>query len=286
MINERTDVQHPMWRKKVDGTLLRLGATPIPLWVTRMWSVEVAFRDVAGRSDPRARVDCSFRGGIYPADIVPYREGRQFRLFLDDALRAALADAFLMTQMRDLDRKLAPQGSPNTSGHAQQAAFWEFLDLEYDASARSLRLTAHYVQQPTFPNLFKRLAGSPAMKRIDDELAGRDKVRIHKQSWRPRSEYAAEIGARNVIYMLADVDHGLFYVGEAVDLIARFRRGHAPIPEWTHYRYDLLPESLTSLRVTLERMIICDVDAILGGWTSEMPARPGGFRLVNSKIDR
>lgn len=286
MINERTDVRHPMWRKKVDGTLLRLGATPIPLWVTRMWSIDQAFRDVAGRSDPRARIGCLFKGDSYTADIVPHRERTQFRLFLDDALRAALADAFLMTRMRDLDRKLAPQVPPDASVHVQEAAFWEFLDLEYDAHARSLRLTAHYVQQPTFPNLFKRLAGSPAMRRIDDELAGRGTVRIHKQSWRPRRDYTTEIGARNVIYMLADVDNGLFYVGEAVDLIARFRRGHAPIPDWTHYRYDLLPETLTSLRVTLERMIICDVDAILGGWSAELPARPGGFRLVNSKIDR
>lgn len=86
--------------------------------------------------------------------------------------------------------------------------------------------------------------------------------------------------------MLADVANGLFYVGEAEDLIARFRRGHAPILDWTHYRYDLLPAGLAPLRVTLERMLICDVDAILGVWAAGLPATADGFRLVNSRIDR
>lgn len=199
MTNERTDVLHPLWRKKADGTLLRLGTTPIPLWVTRMWTVDETFRDVSGRNDPRARVDCLFKGRSYAGYIVPHRGGRQFRLFLDDDLRSALADAFLMTRMRDLDRKLAPKAVSIPSGSVHEAAFWEFLDLEYDADERSLRLTAHYVQQPTFPNLFKRLAGSPAMKSIDDELAGRGTLRIHKQPWRTRNDYPAEIGARNVI---------------------------------------------------------------------------------------
>lgn len=272
-----------MWRKKVDGTLLRLGVTPIPMWVARMWSVDEAFGEVAGRRDPGAAVRCVFRGMSYACDIVPHRRGTQFRLFVDEPLRSALAETFLMTRMRDLDAKL---GMGAATAETPEAAFWEFLDLEYDAGTRRLRMTAHYVQRPTFPNLFARLAGSPPMRRMDDELAGREGPRIHKQAWRPRSEFESEIGAGNVIYMLADVVNGLVYVGEAQDMIARFRRGHAPIPHWTHYRYDLLPEVMAPLRVTLERMLICDVDGIVGRWATELPTAPGAFRLVNSRIDR
>jgi hypothetical protein len=124
------------------------------------------------------------------------------------------------------------------------------------------------------------------MRRIADELAGHEKPRIHKQSWRPRSDLDGEIGAKSVIYMLADVVNGLIYVGEAQDMLARFRRGHEPIPHWTHYRYDLLPELLAPLRVTLERMLICDVDGIVGRWATELPVAPGSFSLANSRIDR
>lgn len=283
MIIERTDVLHPLWRKKVDGTLLRLALTPIPMWVARMWNLDAAFRQVTGRKDTDARIRCIFKGISYACDIVPHREGKQFRLFVDEPLRAALAETFLMTRMRDLDAKLA---SGAVLAETPEAAFWEFLDLEYDAVTRGLRMTAHYVQRPTFPNLFARLAGSPPMRRIADELAGHEKPRIHKQAWRPRSDVDGEIGAKNVIYMLADVVNRLVYVGEAQDMLARFRRGHEPIPHWTHYRYDLLPELLAPLRVTLERMLICDVDGILGRWVTELPVAPGSFSLANSRIDR
>lgn len=86
--------------------------------------------------------------------------------------------------------------------------------------------------------------------------------------------------------MLADCDNGLFYVGETEDLIARLRRGHSPIPDWTHYRYDLLPAAFTSMRVTIERMLISDIDSVLGRWAGLLPVPPSGFTLVNTKIDR
>jgi hypothetical protein len=148
LIIERTDVLHPLWRKKVDGTLLRLGLTPIPMWVARMWNVDAAFRGVTGRKDPGARIRCVFKGIAYACDIVPHRQGKQFRLFIDEPLRGALAETFLMTRMRDLDAKLAA-GAVLTE--TPEAAFWEFLDLEYDAVTRGLRMTAHFVQRPPFP---------------------------------------------------------------------------------------------------------------------------------------
>lgn len=285
---ERTDVEFPLWRKKVDGTFVRLGYTPIPLWVAGMWDLTEDFGAVSGRGAPAARIECSFAGGRFSGEFIPHRRGRQFRLFLDEDLRAAVARTFLMSYMRELDTKLAAVAAPDRSRPREhdERPFWEFADLEYDRSARRLRIVAHYIQRPDFPNLFARLAGSAPMRLIDDELRGKQDVRIHKQPWRARDLFETEIGARNVLYMLADCANRLFYVGQADDMVARFRRGHERIPNWTHYRYDLLPPSLDPLRRTIERMLICDVDALLGPWSKELPAGPAGFRYVNSLIDR
>ena len=38
---ERNDVEHPLWRKKVDRSLLRYSVTPIPGWVGRTWSIRI-----------------------------------------------------------------------------------------------------------------------------------------------------------------------------------------------------------------------------------------------------
>ncbi|KQM97996.1 hypothetical protein ASE78_06910 [Sphingomonas sp. Leaf25] len=254
-----------------------------------MWGVAPTFSAVKGRSDPSASITCTFQGEMFKAEIVPHREARQFRLFLQEELRAALARTFLMSYMRELDTKLAGSASGGAARRRvedAERAFWEFADLEFDTSNRTMRIVAHYVQKPDFPHLFARLAGSAPMRRIDDELGGKIRPRIHKQPWRPRDQYLMEIGARNVVYMLADCANHLIYVGEADDMVARFRRGHGPIPDWTHYRYDLLPPELATIRVTIERQLICDVDAILGGWAVGLPTHPGTFRMVNTKIDR
>ena len=64
---------------------------------------------------------------------------------------------------------------------------WEFLDIEFDQDEKTFRFVSHYTQKPIFPELFRRLTYSPALKRIDDELSGKDEFRIHKQDWRPQA---------------------------------------------------------------------------------------------------
>lgn len=78
---------------------------------------------------------------------------------------------------------------------------------------------AYYKQQPSYPHLFGRLIGSPALQKVADEVEGKPKARIYKQDWKPRSDVEFELGAQNVIYMLLDSNEKRFYVGEAVDLI-------------------------------------------------------------------
>lgn len=69
-------------------------------------------------------------------------------------------------------------------------------------------------------------------------------------------------------------------------MIARFKRGHATIPAWTHYRYNLLPPELAPLRLVIERMAIRDMDAVMGLDAAHLPIAPGSFRLTNLRIDR
>ena len=86
--------------------------------------------------------------------------------------------------------------------------------------------------------------------------------------------------------MLADTVNRLLYVGEAEALIPRFRRGHELIPDWNYYRYSALPQPLAGHRLQLERMIIRDIDAVLGETAAALPLAVSDFKLVNLRIDR
>lgn len=285
---ERNNVRNALWRKKVDGSLLRHSVTPIPGWVGRMWNITSVFPSKGGRRDPESQVTLQFKGRRFNGAVTWYRRGESalsYRLWFEDALRYALADAFVMSHMRDLEARLytANGGSGDIE---QRIPFWEFLDIEFDSADRAFDLTAYYVQKPSFPELFRRLADAPPMKRIRDELAGKAVARIYKQKWKLRSEFETEIGATNVIYMLADTGNRLLYVGEADALVPRFRRGHEPIPDWNYYRYSVLPQPLSEYRLQLERMLIRDMDALFGETAAALPVTISNFKLVNLRIDR
>lgn len=285
---ERNDVEYPLWRKKVDGSLLRHSVTPIPTWVGRMWSITSNFPNKGGRRDPRSQVALRFRGNTYDGAVTWYHRNRQgisYRLWFDDALRYALADTFVMTNMRDLEARLRVAASV-PGDVEQEIPFWEFLDIEFDAPQKTFELTAYYIQKPAFRELFRRMSDAPPLKRIREELARKAAHRIHKQNWKPRSEFESEIGATNVVYMLTDTNKRLFYVGETDGLIARLRRGHDLIPNWNYYRYSTLPKVLEPHRLQIERMLIRDIDALLGASALGLPEKISSFKLVNMRIDR
>lgn len=129
----------------------------------------------------------------------------------------------------------------------QSIPFWEFLDIEFDRERRVFRFVAYYRQEASFPHLFERLIGSPALQKVADEIEGKTDARIYKQDWKARTEIEFELGAQNVIYMLLDTDGKRFYVGEAADLIKRLKQPHASIPNWNYFRYNVLPAALGPL---------------------------------------
>jgi hypothetical protein len=204
-----------------------------------------------------------------------------YRFYFEDDLLVELKETFLMSFMRDIEFRLT-EGETDIE---KEIPFWEFLDIEFDPGQKVFRLNAHYTQRPQFPQLFRRLTYSPVLKRIDDELEGKDLFRIYKQDWRPRKDFDTELGAENVIYMLIDTKERLLYIGEAEKLTQRFKAEYRAIPGWDYYRYDQLPKMEKRRRVALERMMIRAFASVLHNKAGIPTYAISDYRLVNDKID-
>jgi hypothetical protein len=285
---ERSDVKFPLWRKKVDSSLFNHKGTTIPNWACRSWRIEKQFFEINSKKDSRSKVIILFVNKTYEGWVTEAKQGRvspAYRLWFSDDLLNKIKDIFLMSYMRDIENRLRGDEETNIE---DEIPFWEFLDIEYDAANKKFFFKAYYTQKPSFPELFKRLIGSPALRKIDAELAEKTDDRIFKQDWRPRKDYKAELGAENVVYMLVDTKSKLFYVGEAQNLIKRFSQGHKVISEWDYYRYDVLPDSLAEHRLGIERMEIRSFASLLKCASKEDMTRMdiSGYTLVNEKVDK
>lgn len=248
-----------------------------------MWGLKELYGGITSRRDPRSTAVASFEGNRYSAWVTSAPHGRSspaFRLWYDPVLSTELKKAFLMSYMRSLE------GSLNSEADVEKSIpFWEFLDIEFNPAEKQFRFVAYYTVQPSFPQLFKQLVGSPAMRRVEDELRQKPENRIYKQDWRLRGELEYELSVRNVIYMLLDSKSKLAYVGEAGELVKRLHQPHNSIPNWDFYRYDVLPEVLAPFRVVLERMLIRDFASILPNNRTIPLHDISGYKLVNDRID-
>jgi hypothetical protein len=286
MKNERSHVDHPLWRKKVDSSLFNYNGTTVPAWAVSMWGLDAEFAEVYSKTDEMSAVAITFERQTYYGWVTVARKGRvtpAYRLWFEDALLLAIKRTFLMSYMRDLEARLRSDGGKRIE---EEIAFWEFLDIEYDRTERVFRFVAHYPQKPTFPELFARLVGSPAIRKIDDEISSRGEMRIYREPWKPREQLEFELGAENVLYVLADTATRLLYVGEAKKLVARLSQSHPSIPKWNYYRYAALPEGLAAYRKRLEQLLIWDMASIMPSKSGVEPIDTEGYRLTNYAIDR
>jgi hypothetical protein len=283
--SERTRVEFPLWRKKVDNSIFRDGGTTVPIWACDMWGFSTPFPGIINKSHRHSSVKITFNKSVYDGNIVSThpknRANKVYRLYFSDLLIEELKKVFLMSYMRELESQL----SDADINVETDIPFWEFLDIEFDKLSKTFHLNAHYTHQPQFPELFRRLTYSPVLKRVGDELEGKDEFRIYKQDWRPKDDYVSEVGAENVIYMLLDTTSHLLYVGEAENLIRRLKAGHPSILKWDFYRYDLLPPLNKQQRVALERMMIRTFATVLKNNKGVKTMDISGFSLANDKID-
>lgn len=281
---ERSNVEFPLWRKKVDSSLFEHNGTTIPAWACTMWGIQRIFGNSTSKTMEGSKVTIFFERREYPGCVTVAKEGRKtpaFRLWFEDDLGIELKHKFLMSYMRSLEKRLRPEAKDIE----KDIPFWEFLDIEFDSEKRVFRLEAYYRQEPTFPGLFERLIGSPRLKQIDDELGKKGPARIHKQSWKPREMLEFELGATNVIYMLMDSINRLFYIGEAQDLVKRLSQRYPSIPNWDFYRYDVLPTQLQDHRVAIERMLIRGFAELLENKSGIEGKRISDYKLANDRID-
>ena len=168
---ERSNVEFPIWRKKVDRSLFEHNGTTVPNWACRMWSLNSIYGTVASRRDEAAAATIMFRGVSYRAWVTTASKGRSspaIRLWYDDDLSLQLKHTFLMSYMRSLEGMLKSDGDIE-----QEISFWEFLDIEFDEKRRRFLFDAYYTVRPSFPNLFQRLIGSPSLALVQDELPDR-----------------------------------------------------------------------------------------------------------------
>jgi hypothetical protein len=283
MRSERSDVEFPIWRKKVDKSLFEHDAATIPEWACRMWGLQEIYGTVTSRKDPRSNASVIYKGTPYDAWVTAAPHGRTnpaFRLWFDPILSLGLKRTFLMSYMRSLEAALQTKVDIE-----QLIPFWEFLDIEFNQQRRIFKFVAYYRQEASFPHLFERLIGSPALRKVADEIERKPDVRIYKQNWKPKSDLEFELGAQNVIYMLIDTEEKRLYIGEAADLIKRLLQPHMSIPNWEYFRYSVLPADLAPYRVPLERMLIRDFAAVLKN-RKEIPWYAiNDYELANDRVD-
>lgn len=104
---ERSDVEFPLWRKKVDSSLFTHNGTTIPAWACSMWNVPTLFSKVLSKKNPESQITITFHHKNYPGWITESRKGLktpQYRLWFDDELSIQLKHAFLMSHMRALEK--------------------------------------------------------------------------------------------------------------------------------------------------------------------------------------
>lgn len=284
MKTERSDVSFPIWRKKVDTTLLKNACTPLPSWVMEIWDIKSQFGDVSSKKEAKAVVTITFKQKKYTGFVVKSKRknGSLYRLFLNQDLCEELKKIYVMSYIRSIEGHLR-EGKNYDRDVEKEIPFWEFIDIEYDKVNLIFHFNAYYTQEPVFPELFKSLVRSTVLKQFESD----NDIEFVKSDWLPRSKSAEQINANNIIYYLIDTENKLFYVGEADKMHRRFEQGHAVISNWNYFRYDILPEGFSKKqRVSLERMLIRCFAAIMSNHKGIDSMNISEYKLANSKIDR
>ena len=179
---ERSNVEFPLWRKKVDTSLFEHKGTTIPTWAVSMWNLHQIFAGCISKKDFKSEVPIIFDQAKYEGWVTIAAKGRKtpaYRLWFSEDLCLNLKHTFLMSYMRSLEQDLSKDKQIEKT-----IPFWEFLDIEFDQPERQFKFVAHYTQEPSFPQLFKRLIGSPPLQKIDAEIKEKETDRIFKQQWR------------------------------------------------------------------------------------------------------
>jgi hypothetical protein len=284
---ERSDIEFPLWRKKVDATLIKDGATPIPKWLWKVWDIEELFSTSNSKISSTADVKIIWGREKFTGKVVLSSSKKMCRLFFERSLSDILKDTFLMSYMRSIENDLRKNKLEYLKQEIEnEIPFWEFLDIEFDAPNKTFYFKAYYIQKPAYIELFKELVKSHSLKIIDDVLQNKDEFRFIKQDWKKKNKLSDQIDAKNVIYNLIDTHNKLIYIGEAESLTQRLNQNREVIKNWDYYRFDCLPEGLSkNQRVAIERLLIRTFASFFSNNKGIPSKEVSEYRLANEKID-
>jgi hypothetical protein len=290
MKTERSDVEFPLWRKKVDFSLFKKMETPIPNWVSKIWRIERLFGTNTSKKNKEADVIIKFNKNDYEGWIIYTNYKKQgdtfYKLTFSKAFGGKLRDVFVMSYMRGLEQQLRKGNQTYIQKQVEEdIPFWEFIDIEFDAKNKIISCKAHYFQKPIFPELFKRFVRSHILKDIENELLNKGNFKFIKEDWKRKNELGQFLERRNIIYYLIDTKNKLLYIGES-DGTQRISASRSELPHWDYFRVDCLPEWLTKKqRVELERLTIRSFASLLKNKRNVESKVISDYVLVNKKID-
>jgi hypothetical protein len=268
--SDRRSVSFPMWRKKVDRTILNdNGCTVLPAWIVENFGIKDKFGK--GKNNPDNQILIHFQSRRYEGgSITVQTESRAtpfYRLWLPLPLVEELRISFQMTYIRGLEEELQKKASGTIKSNfnsESEIPFWEFLDIEFDAEKMEIHLTAHWKQEVMFPMFFREIINSQLATRIEQEVLKEKELVIAKSDWKPKSHLQSQLNEKNVIYWLVDKINKQLYVGMAENLTKRVTENRPEIPNWTHYRYDVLPYAFDDkIRHAIEKMVIRAMASLL-----------------------
>jgi hypothetical protein len=153
MVDERSDVQFPLWRKKVDGSLFQHAMTVIPEWVKHgVFNIVDVFSE-SSKKDPSSKVIVEFvddkKSTFHDGWVTTTKFGEEWaakrkpvmRFSFDTGLKTKLQNKFSMSYARDMERK---KKQCKTSEIEAEIPFYEFLDIEWDKENRKFMLRPHF----------------------------------------------------------------------------------------------------------------------------------------------
>ena len=282
---ERKNIQFPLWRKKVDKTILVEGMSPIPgAWVN-IWDLNNRFSSSVGFKSKEGQIEIIFKSKSYKGVIFRTKRGQYRFKFLDKKLIDLLKETFNSSYIRVIEGEL--RKSKNSDCNIEnEIPFWEFIDIEFNVNDKQMLLTAHYVQKSIYNQLFMELSKSHAIEEIENRIFHDSDFRIVKSDWKEKINLKSQIDIKNVIYNLIDTENKEIYIGEAYSLKDRVVENRSEIPSWSHYRFDSLPEGLTQKqRVAIERLMIRTFASFFKNTKSIDSFEVSDFVLKNKKID-
>lgn len=297
MTIERNNIRHTMWRKKVDNSIFSSGETVIPKAYVKQWRLESLFQD-NGKNAETWPVKVQFGSKVYDGKVfyrppTIARSSTQHKILIKEDLIEDLKKAFLMSHIRWLEVELRKQEGKKSAQASKETEretpFWEFIDIEFDYENKQFIFTDYFKQEAYFPEVFKHLIGSPKLKQIEGSIFNNFE-KIINQDWKEKDQLVTELGANNVIYTLLDEVNKLIYVGETgqdlkIRLADREHYKNAGIPNWTHYRFEVLPLSIgTKARKEIEDMTIRAYATLFSNTKDVKSFKISDYKLVNRKI--